>query len=204
MNRVLWTIIGAIALAAGLLGFLAGVGALPNVDKQDPVLTQGMIDAWNRNRTAALTLTIVAGAVLALLGIFLMRAMLRRRGGTLMRDIYLQQPEADQSAPAQLPGSTEVASRALHDALQEDLETDRQVRRAAVRLTGPTDHPQLLVRLAVTADADIARLAGHLDKAVDRFIATSGVRPELSDVVVRMPVRTGARSGDGTSHGIPQ
>ena len=57
----------------------------------------------------------------------------------------------------------------------------------AVRLTGPTDSPHLEVRLAVTADANIARVADHLDQAVDRFTTTSGVRPELQDVAVRMP-----------------
>jgi hypothetical protein len=188
MNRLLWTIIGAVLLAGGLLGLLAGFSVLPTVGSQQTLLTPAMIDAWNRNRTLALTITIVAGAGLALLGILLLRAMLRRRGGALMRDIYIEQPKADEFAPEHLHGSTEVASKALHDAFQEDLETDRQVRRAAVRLTGPTDHPQLLVRLAVTPDADIARLAGHLDQAVDRFATTSGVRPHISDVLVRMPV----------------
>ena len=192
MNRVLWTVIGVVALAAGLLGVLAGLGVLNTVDKQRTVLTEGMIDAWNRNRTVALAVTIAAGVLLALLGILLLRAMLRRPGGSLMPDIYVHEPATDEAAPPQLHGSTEVASKALHHALQQDLETDRQVRRAAVRLTGPTDHPQLLVRLAVTADADIARLASHLDKAVDRFTMTSGVRPEVADVVVRMPSRTAA------------
>lgn len=192
MNRVLWTVIGAVALAAGVLGLLAGFGVLSTVDKQRTVLTQGMVDAWNRDRTPALAITIAAGVVLALLGILLLTAMLRRTGGPLMDDIHVQEPQTGEPAPAQLPGSTEVASKALHHALEEDLEGDRQVRRAAVRLTGPTDHPQLMVRLAVTDDADIARLAGHLDKAVDRFTTTSGVRPELADVVVRLPLRTAA------------
>ena len=204
MNRVLWTVIGAVALVAGVLGLLAGFGALSSVDKRRAVLTPGVIGAWNRHRTLALAITIVAGAVLVLLGILLMRAVLRREGGAVMHDIYVQQPETGERAPAQLHGSTEVASRALHHALEEDLEGDRQVRRAAVRLTGPTDHPQLMVRLAVTEDADIARLAGHLGNAVDRFTTTSGVRPELSDVVVRMPLRTTARSADLTAHIAPQ
>jgi hypothetical protein len=204
MNRVLWTVIGAVALVVGVLGLLAGFGALSSVDKRRTVLTPGMSDAWNRNRTLALAIAIVAGAVLVLLGILLIRGVLRREGGAVMHDIYVEQPETGGPGPAQLHGSTEVASRALHHAFEEDLEGDRQVRRAAVRLTGPTDHPKLMVRLAVTEDADIARLAGHLGNAVDRFTTTSGVRPELSDVVVRMPLRITSRPADITARVAPQ
>ena len=188
MNRVLWTIIGAVLLAAGVLGLLAGFGTLSFVDKQQAVLTQDMVDAWNERRIPALAVTIAVGVLLALLGILLLRSVLRRRGGASIEDMHFEHPAAGE--PTLVHGSTEVASKALHDALEEDLEGDRQVRRAAVRLTGSADHPQLLVRLAVTEDADIGRLAGHLDRAVDRFTITSGVRPEVSDVVVRMPWRT--------------
>ena len=202
MNRVLWTVIGVLVLAAGVLGLLAGFGVLSSVDKSRTVLTQGMANTWNGNRSLSLAITIVVGVVLVLLGILLLRSMLRRPGGASMDDLHIQQPETGEPAPAQRHGSTDVASRALRQAFEEDLEGDQQVRRAAVRLTGPTDHPQLLVRLAVTQDADIARLAGHLDEAVDRFTITSGVRPELSDVVVRLPLRTTARPSDTAPQAI--
>jgi len=84
-------------------------------------------------------------------------------------------------------GRTKVTSSALHHALERDLTTDRNVRRAAVRLSGPSQHPELLVRLAVTPDADIASVAGHLEGAVQRFSTTSGVTPDLADVLVRIP-----------------
>jgi hypothetical protein len=195
MNRTLWTVIGIVLLAAGVVGLLAGYGALSFVDRQRALLTQGLIDAWNRNQTLATALTIVGGLLLTLLGALLLRAQRGQRAGTPMRDLHLRpSPEPTETEPPQVDrGGTEVASRALHRALRRDFESDRQVRNASVRLTGPTAHPQLLVRLAVTPDADIARLAGHVDRVVNRFATTSGVQPDLSEVVLRIPERAASR-----------
>lgn len=196
MNRTLWTVIGVLLLAAGVLGVLASEGALPAADRQQALLTPEMINFWNRNEGLATTLTLVGGLLLALLGMLLLRGQLRWPGGTPMGDLHLGQPEPDGDEPAPIErGDTEVASRALRRALQSDLESDRQVRNASVRLTGPTWHPQLSVRLAVTADADIGLLADHVDRVVHRFATTSGVQPDLSDVVVRIPPRAAARVG---------
>jgi hypothetical protein len=188
-NRVLWSIIGALLLAAGVFGVMISQGWVSTIDRHQPLLTTGMIDPWNAHSGLAAGLTIAGGLLLAVLGFFLLRAQLRGRGGSPMRDLTFEQPPSAQPDT----GRTGVASTALHHALERDLTTDREVRRAAVRLIGPTEHPQLLVRLAVTPDADIAHVAGHLDRAVQRFTTTSGVTPDLSDVVVRMPARAPQR-----------
>ena len=49
------------------------------------------------------------------------------------------------------------------------------------------------MRLSVTADADVARLRSHVDSALDRLAATSGVRPTVHDVVVTMAGQPPAR-----------
>lgn len=222
MNRTLWTVIGLVLLAAGLTGLLIGSGVLSFVDRQQVLLPTTVIDAWNRNEAWLLALTIAAGVVVALLGVLLIRAQLRRRGGPPMADLYLPAlpeptvpeptmaeptmaepagaeptlaapPEAAPTGTPQPEGGTEVASRALHRALQRDLESDGQIRDATVRLSGPADHPRLLVRLAVTADADVAALASHVDRVMHRFTTTSGLQPDLAEVVVRMPTRAPSR-----------
>jgi hypothetical protein len=193
MNRLLWTIIAALLLAGGLFGLLAGTGALPTVDRQSTVLTPQVISAWNSNETLATTLTIVGGVLLALVGLLMLRVLLRRPGGPTIGDLEVQQwpePVAAEPLPVERAGRTTVTSRALHHALRRDLETSRQIRRAGIRLTGPTHHPQLEVRLAVLPGADIVRVADHLDQAIDRFATTSGVRPDIADVNVRIPERT--------------
>jgi hypothetical protein len=190
MNRVLWSIIGAVLLVAGVLGVLVSRGWPSTVDKRQPLLTDATIEWWRAHSGLAAGLTIGAGVLLAVLGFLLLRAQLRGRGGPPMHDLSFGATPAAEGADN---GHTGVTSSALHQALERDLTTDRTVRRAAVRLTGPTEHPQLLVRLAVTPDADIAHVAGHLDHAVQRFTTTSGVAPTLSDVVVRIPARAPER-----------
>jgi hypothetical protein len=193
VNRTLWTIIGFVLLVAGVTGLLAGSGRLSFVDREQVVLSPEMIAAWNRNEARSLALTIVGGLLVALLGLLLLRAQFRRRGGAPMADLHLPPSAEPAEGPQPDRGDTEVASRALHRALQRDLESNQQIRDAAVRLTGPPDRPRLLVRLAVTPDADVARLADHVDRVMDRFTTTSGVRPDLSEVVVRIPARAPAR-----------
>ena len=195
MNRVLWLLIGLLLLAAGALGLLAGAGVLSFVDKQQALLTPQLIDAWNGNRALSTALTIVGGLILTLLGGLLLRSQMRWRDEPPMRDLYLPprlETTGTEPAPAER-GGTEVASRALQRALRRDFESDQQVRDASVRLTGPTEHPHLQVRLAVAPDVDMARLAGHVDRVVHRFATTSGVQPDLSEVLVRMPGRAVAR-----------
>jgi hypothetical protein len=211
VNRTLWTVIGLVLLAAGAAGLLVGYGVLSFVDRQQVLLSSDLIAGWNRHKAWWLAITIMGGLLVALLGYLLLRAQFRRRGGAPMADLYLPSspaPEAteaaqfDEAAPDRadpdrggIPdrGGTEVASRALHRALQRDLESDQQIRDATVRLSGPPHHPRLLVRLAVTADADVGHLASHVDRAIHRFTTTSGVQPDLSEVVVRIPARAPAR-----------
>ena len=86
-NRVLWSIIGALLLAAGVVGVLASQGTFSNVDRNQPLLTTGMIDWWNARSALAAGLTIAAGLLTAVLGFLLLRAQLRGRGGAPMRDL---------------------------------------------------------------------------------------------------------------------
>jgi hypothetical protein len=97
-----------------------------------------------------------------------------------------------ETAPA-APGRTRVSSGALQQSLVRDLRANRQVRRVAVRLVGDREHPEALVRLSVTADADVTGLRSHVDSALDRFATTSGVRPRVRDVVVTMADQPPAR-----------
>jgi hypothetical protein len=185
-NRVLWSVIGAVLLAAGVLGVLASQDRLSNVDRQQPLLTTGTIGWWNAHSGLATGLTIGGGLLATFVGFLLLRAQLRGRGGAVMPDLAFGTRDAA-ALQANNTGGTKVTSSALHHALERDLANDRNVRRAAVRLAGPSEHPELLVRLAVTADADIARVAGHLEGAVRRFTTTSGVTPDVSQVLVRIP-----------------
>jgi len=192
MNRILWAVIGVLLFVGGILGLLAGGLSASPIDRSRTIITAEMVSAWHRHEALATIVTIAVGLLLAVLGGILLLVQLRGGGPPLTEDDYIELPP-DRGAPVDQAGRTAVASRALYRALRFDLERDKQVRRAAVRLTGAVTHPKLKLRLAVTPDADLAGLARHLDRAMARFAATSGMHPELSDVAVRIPERPAAR-----------
>jgi len=211
-NRVLWITIGLVLTAVGALGALASLNRLPFVASDRLLLGADAARNWHSWGGWAPLLTIVGGLLVALLGFLLLRAQVRGRGGAPMADLVLPTPEptvltvgapADtvelaaveggQSFVEAVPGRTQVASKALNHALTRDLQSDRHVRRAAVRLVGDRARPEVLVRLAVSADADVSRLRSHVDGALDRFAVTSGVRPHLHDVIVSMAEQSTAR-----------
>ena len=200
-NRVLWIAIGAVLTAAGVFGVLANRGVL--VSSRRTVVGPEVSRRWHEWSGWWFAALIAGGLLLAVLGLLLLRAQLRGRGGAPMADVVLFN-HPPRSAPAEwnadaalrepfVPGRIRIAHGALEDALTRDLRDHPEVRRAAVRLVGDRRRPEALVRLSVTADADVGRLRSHVDSALDRFAATSGVRPTVRDVVLTMASRPPAR-----------
>jgi hypothetical protein len=202
-NRVLWTVIGAVLTAAGVFGVLLSEDWLFSGTSRRTVLGPAVGRHWHDWHTYAVTVFIVAGLLLAVLGFLLLRGQLRGRGGAPMADVVLYN-HPPRSAPAEwradaalrepfVPGRIRISHGALEEALTRDLRDHAEVRRAAVRLVGDRRQPEALVRLSVNADADVGRLRSHVDSALDRFAATSGVRPAVRDVVVTMADQPPAR-----------
>jgi len=202
-NRVLWITVGAVLTAAGVLGVLASQDWLFSGTSSRTVSGPEVARRWHDWHNYAVAVFIVGGLLLAVLGFLLLRAQLRGRGGAPMADLVLSvrrpvpAPEEREddvlSAYPFVPGRIRISSDALEQALTRDLRADYQVRRAAVRLVGDRQRPEAFVRLSVTADADVARLRSHVDSALDRFAATSGVRPTVHDVILSMPAEPPAR-----------
>jgi hypothetical protein len=199
-NRVLWIAIGMVLTAAGVVGVLAFLGQLSWLGRDRTLLGPAAAQRWHDWHPWAVAVVIVAGLLVALLGFLLLRAQLRGRGGAPMPDLVSRSqrpvpaPEEEfLSDTVVTPGRTRVSSGALQQSLVADLRSDPQVRRVAVRLVGAGEQPEALVRLSVTADADVTGLRSHVDSALDRFAATSGIRPRVRDVVVAMADQPPAR-----------
>ncbi|HEX6871477.1 MAG TPA: hypothetical protein VF163_10305 [Micromonosporaceae bacterium] len=175
-NRVLWICVSLVLLAIGVLGILASQGWLDGVDTGTAVLPNSLNARWRDAGFWAPTLAIVVGLVLVALGVLLLWAQFRRRGGSTMPDLDL--PDGH--------GHTRVASRTLVRALSTDLSGDRDIQDAWVRLTGTPDQPRLLLRLLVAPGADLSRVRRYVDTALTRFSTTSGIDPQVADVEVRM------------------
>ena len=184
----LLTIIGGLLLA--LLGFLLlraqirGRGGAPMADlvlptREPTVLTVMPADSAGRSASSGMPADSAGKSASS--------------GGPRTDTVELAAVGGGQSLVETVPGRTQVTSKALHHALTRDLQSDHHVRRAAVRLVGDRARPEVLVRLAVSADTDVSRLRSHVDGALDRFAVTSGVRPHLHDVVVSMADQSTAR-----------
>ena len=188
-NRVLWSLVGVLLLAAGTLLALASLGLL-GVDRTDLLVIADVGERWRAAGVWAPATTIVVGLAVAVAGGLLVRAEVRHRGGRSLPDLV----SADDRRPPDHPsGRLRVATAALDRALARDISTHAHVRRAAVTLTGTPAEPRIAVRLAVTAQADIAELQAHLDAALTRFAATCHLRPEVTDVIVSLDASPPAR-----------
>ena len=184
-NRVLWTIIGVLLIAAGGLTAAASVGWLPGVNTDSPLLWSELIEQWRAWDPWALLIVVGVAAILAWLGWRLTRGQLRRSGGPALPDLAIDAPDGR--------GRTVVGRSTLTDATEQDLRHIPGVQRAAVRLLGEHDGPELRARLDVGADATLPALAPHVADTLSRFSATSGLGPELVDVTVKLDDRSARR-----------
>src|SRR5690606_18417281 len=80
-NRVIWTIVGVILLALGVLGVLASLDRLPGFDASTPLLSDEVTSTWRSWGAWAPIVSIVVGLLLIGLGILLFRAQIRRKRG---------------------------------------------------------------------------------------------------------------------------
>ncbi|MBM0235387.1 hypothetical protein JNW91_28545, partial [Micromonospora sp. STR1_7] len=71
-------------------------------------------------------------------------------------------------------------------ALERDLTGDPAGTRARVVLTGAPPHPDVWIRVDLTADAGAAGVREHVHAAVRRFAATAGCQPAHLDVTARI------------------
>jgi hypothetical protein len=186
-NRILWAVLGLILLALGVFGVLASLDQLRGIDGDSAVLPNSLNERWNEWGFWAPALTVVVGIVLALLGLALLRAQTRRRGGAATGELVVAHVDSgpDGRAPS-ASGTTRVEGRTLVHALTADLARDRHIESASANLIGTAVRPRLVLHLDVVPGADLSQLHGVVDAALERFNRTSGLRPQVTDVDVRL------------------
>ncbi|MEU7752699.1 hypothetical protein [Micromonospora sp. NPDC049171] len=176
-HRLLWTIVALLLVAGGAAALAAGNGTLPGADPQAVLLSAGLLDRWRTATPWSTLAAAVGGALLALAGQRLLAREVRRPAGTLRGTL---------SHPGRRPGRTRLATDVLTDALVRDLTANPEVRRARVVLTGEPPHPDVWIRVDLTADAATAGVREHVRAAVRRFAATTDCQPAHLDVTARI------------------
>jgi len=183
-NRVLWTVIGLVLLAAGVAGVLANRGWLPGADRDAPLLWPALLDWWRDIDPWGLVLTGLLGLVVALLGLILLLSELRRRGARALGELRFAQTQ---------PGHTRIRGPVVGHGLERDLARDPGIRAAAVVVTGAAPAPELWIQLDLERQADLTAVRAYVDAALARFSRTYSLQPRKLDVTARVVGPTPAR-----------
>lgn len=179
-NRVLWCVIGAVLVLAGVFGIVASQGWLPAVDQHGVLLDPDADATWNRWGAWAPTIAIAAGAIVAVLGLMLLRAESRVHARPSLPDTTLRTPAGVNSAG----GRTRVDTAVLARAMRKDLQAEPSINRAHVRITGRPESPEVSLRLEVEQGTDLHPVRDHVNRALGRLAATMPGAPTIDEVLV--------------------
>ncbi|HEY1178948.1 MAG TPA: hypothetical protein VGF17_22570 [Phytomonospora sp.] len=211
-NRAWWTVIGVLLTAAGAGGVIAHFG-LFRFDADTPLLGPQVLDLWRRGGSWSLPIVMAAGVVVALVGLLLLRAQLRRRGEAGMSDVVFERTAETPVVPSEptdyaaldvkedtltaqvtpAVGRTKVRAGGITRALERDMAAGTSVRKAGVALTGDAPGPVAWIRLDLAPEARVSDAREQLDGVLARFGETTGLRIDRLDVTVRPD------AGDGSA-----
>lgn len=181
LNRSALVLLGALALAAGVLGLLVGAGVFGAVLRHRAVFDNLVGRFFSRAGGWAWPLVGLLGLLLAYVGLRWLLAQLRNdHAGEL--DL-----ERDRKA-----GRTELASSAATSALTGELEGYRGVDSASARLIGDSRAPDLVLVVRLDERADLP--------TVRRRIETEGLARfrqalEMPDLHARLDLRPASSTG---------
>lgn len=174
VNRLLWILIGLVLLVSGVVGFVLGLGAWDSTFAHRSPLPAPVVQHANAPTGNDLVSVGIAGLVVLLLGLLLLRAqLLRIRPRRRMADLRY---EAGRDAPVGR-GRTLVRSGGLEHGVQRSLETLRGVQSAQAQLAGNPEHPVLLIELEVDGGVQLSSLKSEVRQAIERFRVTCGRLP---------------------------
>lgn len=179
-ERSLLTVLGLVLLLAGALALVVGAGWLGRFRAQRPVLDP-MVTQWiTGHRPLTYVVAIIAGLVLALLGIWWLLRALRPEG------------RPDLQLHGDSEGSATITSSALTEAVRTDAENVTGVTRAKVRMAGTTQRPNVRLTLALQEGTNVRHVWEELDdKVLSR--ARSALEVEAMPTAVRLQLDRAAR-----------
>lgn len=170
-NRTLLVLGALLLLAAGLATLTLGTGLL-NPPAQDQPVLNGVADSWINSHSWIWWPIAAGGVLIALLCLWWLLAQARSN-----RVSTLRLGERTET------GRTTVASSALTDALETEVESYRGVDRARAHLTGATTAPALT--LSVTVDGRVPVAQVHR-QVVDEALAHARAALDVDELPTRL------------------
>ena len=184
-NRALWAVIGVVVLAAGVMLGLLHFGLVAGVAPSTELLSDDLLALWRNADGWNLPVLAAVGVLLFAAGLWLFGRQFRRRSAPGLMNLVTR-------GEAEVRWRTRVRSAALLRALERDL-VDRKIVAAHVVMTGRPPQPNAWVRLDVAPGVVVSDVHERVEQCVDRFAATTGLRPRSLEVTVRPSRRSAAR-----------
>jgi type II secretory pathway pseudopilin PulG len=189
-NRLLAILFGLLLLAIGVTGLTLGLGTLgPRFADMTPLPAAIAKHAMAPTDNDLIGLALL-GLLALLLGLLLLRAELRVRAQSRMRDLRYVQSSAEQALGR---GRTVVRTGGLEHGLRLSLGALPGIHWAHAQLAGSPERPNLLIELEVDAEARLSTLKSEVGRAIERFQLTSGRQPSTQ---VRIRLAEARRSVD--------
>ncbi|MGC7098844.1 alkaline shock response membrane anchor protein AmaP [Amycolatopsis lurida] len=153
-ERTLTSLVGLLALAAGVLALVVGLGWLGTFRARRAVLDPIAVDWLGREPVLAKIAAIVLGVVLFVFGLWWFFRSLRPEGRPDL--------ELDRTAGQELT----VTAAAISGAVRADAESVDGVSRARVRAVGDAASPALRMEISLREGADLKTVWQELDSRV--------------------------------------
>jgi multidrug efflux pump subunit AcrB len=169
-NRLVGTIVALVLIAAGGLGLLRSYGIIFSDDAMDdPVLLRQVRDFVADNDAWFWWAAFFVALLLAYLGWRWLRVQL------------LPSPSLGELTVASTDaGKTTLPTRALADAVTQQLEDDPEVTGARVRVVGSEGSPELDIRASVADGADLDGVRSRVEDEAVRRAREALERPDLT------------------------
>lgn len=178
-NRRILVVIGLLLAAGGVLACCLGAGVFGTARSDRDVFDPTLVRWWTEGGWMSFATVVAIGAVLAVIGIVLMAAQLRRNDGrSRVGDFAYPGADGDR-------GETSIRAAALSSGLEADLERIPDVQQALVGLFGAYPNVEMRAVLDVGDDADLDGLPGQVQRALDTLATTARVRPDPVQITIR-------------------
>lgn len=183
LNRAVLAILGVLAFAAGAFVLLVGTGILRPLG---PIQADAPLIATDASPLPWVPWAVTAAAIIV--------ALLSLRW--LLAQAIRQPRSSDwQLAPDTSTGTTHINSDAAAEPLSEEIADYPGVHAATARLTGPRQHPQLYLRVAIDDRANITALRQRIDtEAIPRLTQALNLPALSTDLLLRLGTPSGTRT----------
>ena len=177
-NRVVITLVGAIAVALGVGGLLAAAGVFGNRFQHRQLVDNGFSryvgkhGVWLWPAIAAVTLVLV---LLALIWLLRLLFSTDRSSGIAISTAPTDKENIDDRAG----GRTSMTATALAQAVTDEIETYHGVTGAKARILGGPANPTLAIEVTASRRAELAPLVNRIEQQAITHARQSLAKPRL-------------------------